>query len=106
MGWVVEVLDIAVPELRALPEDMQAHFSRMVQLIQTLGLERMREPWVKHLEERLWEIRLSGRDGIARAIYVTARGRRVVVVRVFAEKTQKTPRGELDLARWRAKDIL
>jgi phage-related protein len=44
MGWVVEVLNVAVPELRALPEDMRAHFSRMVQLIQALGIERMREP--------------------------------------------------------------
>ena len=59
MGWVVEVLSVAVPELRALPEDIQAHFSRMVELIQSLGLERMREPWVKHLEERLWELRLA-----------------------------------------------
>jgi phage-related protein len=105
MAWVVEVLDIAVPELRALPEDMQAHFSRVVQLIQTLGLERMREPWVKHLEDRLWEIRLSGRDGIARAIYVTARGRRVVVVRAFVKKTQRTPKSELDIARRRAKEV-
>jgi len=105
MGWVVEVLDIAVLELRALPEDMQAHFSRVVQLIQTLGLERMREPWIKHLEDRLWEIRLSGRDGIARAIYVTARGLRVVVVRAFVKKTQKSPKGELDIARRRAKEV-
>jgi phage-related protein len=105
MAWVVELLDIAVPELRALPEDMQAHFSRVVQLIQTLGLERMREPWIKHLEDRLWEIRVSGRDGIARAIYVTARGRRVVVVRVFVKKTQRTPKSELDIARRRAKEV-
>jgi len=36
---------------------------------------------------------MKGKDGISRAIYVTARGRRVVVVRVFVKKTQKTPGG-------------
>jgi hypothetical protein len=43
------------------------------------------------VERTLWELRLTGRDGIARALYVTAIGRRVVVVRAFVKKTQKTP---------------
>ncbi len=65
----------------------------------------MREPHVKHLEGPLWEMRMKGRDGISRAIYVTARGRRIVVVRVFVKKTPKTPRRELDLALERAKEL-
>jgi phage-related protein len=48
---------------------------------------------------------MRGRDGIARAIYVTARGRRVVVVRVFVKWTQKTPRREIDLALERAREV-
>jgi phage-related protein len=50
-------------------------------------------------------MRLTGRDGIARAIYVTASGKRVVVVRMFVKKTQRTPRHELELARQRAKEV-
>ena len=38
-------------------------------------------------------------------MYVTARGRRVVVVRVFVKKTQKTPRREIDLALEQAKEV-
>jgi phage-related protein len=63
------------------------------------------EPHVKHLEGKLWELRLTGRDGIARALYVTAIGRRVVVVRAFVKKIQKTPSAEIKLALRRAKDI-
>jgi phage-related protein len=48
---------------------------------------------------------MKGKDGISRAIYVTARGRRVVVVRVFVKKTQKTPRREIDLALERAEEV-
>jgi hypothetical protein len=60
------------------------------------------EPYIKHIEDRIWEMRLRGRDGIARAVYVTAPGRRVVILPVFTKKTQKTPRREIELARQRA----
>lgn len=106
MAWIVEVLDARVrDELEALPADMRARFRRIVELIQGYGLEQMREPHVKHLEGPLWEMRMKGKDGISRAIYVAARGRRVVVVRVFVKKTEKTPRREIDLALERAKEI-
>ena len=49
---------------------------------------------------------MKGRDGISRALYVTAVGRRVVVVRVFIKKTQETPNREIELALSRAKEIL
>jgi phage-related protein len=106
MTWIVEVLDARVrDELEALPADTRARFRRIVELIQGHGLERMHEPHVKHLEGPLWEMRIKGKDGISRAIYVTARGRRVVVVRVLVKKTQKTPRREIDLALERAKEV-
>jgi phage-related protein len=50
-------------------------------------------------------MRMKGRDGISRAVYVTAKGRRVVVVRVFVKKTQKTPRREIEIALQRAKEV-
>lgn len=46
-------------------------------------------------------MRATGRDGIARAIYATARERRVVVLRVFRKKTRKTPKEALRRARER-----
>lgn len=65
----------------------------------------MREPYVKHVEGKLWEMRLIGSDGIARSLYVTASGRRVVVLRTFVKKTKKAPRREIELALERAKDV-
>jgi len=88
-----------------MPRDIVARFVRISKLIEDFGLESVHEPYVKHLEGRLWEMRMKGRDGIARAVYVTATGRRVVIVHVFAKKTQKTPRRELELALKRAKDV-
>ena len=100
MTWIVELLDDRVrEELEELPADMKARFRQIVELIQGYGLERVREPHVKHLEGPLWEMRMRGKDGISRAVYVTAKGRRVVVVRMFVKKTQKTPRREIAMER-------
>lgn len=73
--------------------------------VQVVPFLRPVSPRVKHLEGPLWEMRMKGRDGVSRAIYVTARGRRVVVVRVFIKKTPKTPRHEIDLALGRAMEV-
>ena len=88
-----------------MPEDMQAKVRRIVEMIETHGLARMREPDVRHLEGKLWEMRMTGRDGIARSIYVTAIGRRIIVLRTFVKNTQKAPRREIDLTLDRAKDV-
>ncbi|MEA3063628.1 MAG: hypothetical protein QOJ27_56 [Sphingomonadales bacterium] len=104
--WSVEVLNAEVAEeLDALPADMRARLEHIVRLIREFGIERVREPHVKHLEGPLWEMRLKGRGGIARAIYLTASGRRIVIVRAFRKKSQKTPRREIALALKRAKEV-
>lgn len=106
MTWTVEFLDEDVQaDLSAMPADIRASFRRIVELIGSVGLERVREPYVKHLDGAVWEMRMKGKDGIARAAYVTARGRRVVIVHVFAKKTQKTPRRDLETAVRRAKEV-
>ena len=106
MPWVVETLnEIVDAELDRLPSDMRARLVHVSRLIEQFGLERIREPHVRHLRGRLWEIRMKGRDGISRAIYVTATGQRVVIIRAFLKKTQRTPDREIELALKRAKEV-
>jgi phage-related protein len=106
MTWKIETLNSTVNrELEALPDDMKARFVWISELIRSRGLENVGEPYVKHLQGVLWEMRLKGRDGISRALYVAAKPKRVVVVRAFIKKTQKTPRKEIELALKRAKEI-
>ena len=106
MTWAVEILNETVEaELLGLSADMQAAFARLVERVMAVGLERIREPHVKHLDGKLWEMRLTGRDGIARAIYVTASGRRIIVLHAFVKKTQKTPKSALALATARMKEM-
>lgn len=106
MRWTVLFLNSAVAaEVEALPDDMRGRFGRLFGVIQEYGFDGLPRDSVKHLEDKLWELRVTGRDGTARAIYVTASGRRVVVLRAFVKKTQKTPARELEIARQRAKEV-
>lgn len=106
MKWTVETLNSIVDEeLATLPADMRARLSRIAALITTVGLENVREPHIKHIEGQLWELRLKGKNGISRAIYVTAKPKRLVIVRVFIKKTDKTPRREIEIALQRAQEI-
>jgi phage-related protein len=106
MRWTVELLDKRVErELDELPVDMRARFRRIVELLQESGVEAARAPHVRPLGRGLYEMRMNGRDGIGRAVYVHAHGPCLVVVLVFVKKTQKTPKDVLELALKRAKEI-
>jgi phage-related protein len=106
MGWTVHTLSAEVDaEIEALPPALQARFIRLMEMVEALGLEQLHEPHVKHVEGKMWELRAKATEGIARGFYVTVTGRRVVVLHVFAKKSQKTPRTALQLARQRLKQV-
>ena len=83
--WTVTLHPLAEQELLALPADMQARFVHIAELLQDFG-------------PQLWEMRMQGRDGIARAVYAAVQGRRLLVLHVFVKKTQTTPRKAIETA--------
>jgi phage-related protein len=105
MAWEIAAHAAAEKEIDEQPADIRAKLDRLVSLIKTFGLERIPAKYAQHLQDELWEFRLIGKDGIARALYVTRHGQRIVIVRVFTKKTQKMPRREIKIALQRAKDI-
>lgn len=60
-----------------------------------------REPLVRHLEGKLWELREESQTNIYRIIYFFFSGRRIVLLHGFQKKTEKTPRREIETARSR-----
>jgi phage-related protein len=105
MVWTISFHDAAREELADQPDDIVANFLRFSAIIREQGLIKLPRHATRHLRDELWELRLKGKDGIARALYVTRSGERLVVVRVFAKKTQKTPPREIRLALQRAAEI-
>ena len=106
MLWTVETLNHLVDaEIEALPPLLNARLIRLMEMVENIGLERMREPHVKHIEGKIWELRAKASEGIARAFYVTITGRRVIILHAFVKKSDKTPRGALETARNRMKEV-
>jgi phage-related protein len=106
MKWTVEFLDDRVEaEFSALPVDFQASILRVADLIRKYGLENVGMPYVRHVQGKIWAMRGRGRDGIARSLYVTGKGRRVIILRSFVKKSPRTPDDEVNIARKRAKEM-
>ncbi len=106
MEWRVEIPNETVKaEVAALPVDIRAKLTHILDMMVALGPQRIREPHVKPLRDKLWEMRMQGKDGIARAIYVLAHERRIVIIHAFVKKTQKTPPHALELALQRVKEL-
>ncbi len=60
-----------------------------------------REPLVRPLEGKIWELRERSRTNIYRVLYFFFRGRRIVLLHAFQKKTQRTPRREIEVAQRR-----
>lgn len=65
---------------------------------------RLPEPYAKHLEEKLWELRWHIGNHYLRVIYANVSGRIVLLLAGFRKDTPKTPRSEIDLATARLND--
>ena len=105
MRWSVVVLPAARDELYALPPGLSARMVRLLDIVVDHGLDQLREPHVRHLDGKLWELRAKAAEGIARGLYVTVTGRRVVLLHVFEKKSDKTPLRAIALARERMKEL-
>ena len=98
LPWTVNLHPLADAELKTIPLDMQARFVHIAELLEELGPQRVGLPHIRPLEGKLWEMRMTGRDGIARAVYAAIQGRRLLVLHVFIKKTQTTPRKAIETA--------
>lgn len=105
MPYEISFYDDALQtRLLALPKTLLARYlylsERMIDNGAHLG-----EPHTKALGDGLLEMRLKGAEGIARVMYCTLVGQRIVMLHCFIKKTDKIPANEMALARKRLKEI-
>ena len=106
MGWTVFLDERLESWLNDIPKDIKARIINIVDLLAEHGPQNVREPYVKHLQGKLYEIRAKGKDGIARVFYFTMTGQRIVLLHGFIKKAQKTSKRELAIAVVRMTEIL
>lgn len=75
------------------------HDIRTIQIEWPIGL-----PLVRPLGNKLWEIRSTLNNRIARIIFVFDNGT-IILLHGFVKKSQKTPTNDLELAQKRAKKL-
>jgi phage-related protein len=78
---------------------------RLTDLMSELG-PNLGMPHTRAMGEGLFELRVKGQEGIARAFYCTVVHRRIVMLHVFIKKSQKTPKRELDIAKRRLQEVI
>lgn len=95
----------AEEEVVALSPDLQARLIHIIELIQMFGPFHVGLPHVRNIGQKLWELRLKGKDNIARSLYVLASRKRLIILHTFVKKTQQTPSRALMIAELRQKEI-
>ena len=87
-----------------LPVTLQARYigltSRMIEYGPNLGL-----PHTNAFGGGLFELRITGVEGIARVFFCTRVKQEIVMLHSFIKKTQKTPERELKVAKLRMKEL-
>jgi phage-related protein len=63
-------------------------------------------PHTKPLEKGLFELRVKGKEGIARVFFCIKIGKKIIMLHSFIKKSQKTPKKEIKTAKSRMKEVL
>lgn len=98
--------DIPVEEfLLSLDNKMRAKLLGIMDILQDKG-NQLREPYSKHLEDGIFEIRGKVGNDISRALYFFYNDGKIIFTNGFVKKTQKTPKSEIEKARKYRNDYL
>jgi len=84
--------------INSLDVKLSAKVYRILGMIEINGPE-LREPYSKHLDDGIFEVRARVGTNLARVLYFFYAGKHVIVTHGFRKKTQKTPQPEIERAK-------
>ena len=84
--------------LDALDAKMFAKMIRAIEILRVGGTS-VREPYSKHLDDGIFEVRAQVGSNLSRVLYFFVAGRRMILTHGFTKKTQKTPPSEIEQAK-------
>lgn len=91
--------DIPAEEfLLSLDKKMRAKILGIMGILQEKG-NQLREPYSKHLDDGIFEIRGKVGTDISRVLYFFYYEGKIIFTNGFVKKTQKTPKSEIDKAK-------
>jgi len=98
--------DVPVEDfLISLDRKMRVKISSIIGVLQEYGT-CLREPYSKHLEDGIFELRGKSGNNISRVLYFFCHDGKIILTNGFVKKTQKTPKAEIERAKAYRKDYL
>lgn len=97
--------EVVADFLDSLPSKDLAKVIRDIDLLSEYGTD-LREPYAKHIDGSIWELRSKFSSNCYRIFYFIWRDNKLILLHGFAKKTQKTPKRELETAKKRMNDYL
>lgn len=105
MAWTITYHTKAVESfVLGLPDGLLARYLRLTDAMLQFGAN-LGMPHTRAMSDGLFELRVKGKEGIARVFYCTLVGQRIVMLHGFIKKSEKTPPKELKLARERLAEV-
>ncbi len=106
MAWSIEYYSQKLEGLvLELPDGLLARYLHLTDLMLEFG-SNLGMPHTKAVDGGLFELRVKGKEGIARVFYCTKVGKRIIMLHMFVKKSQKIPKKELKLALKRMQEVL
>ena len=98
--------DIPIKDfLNSLDVKMRAKMYGLIGILKEKG-NQLREPYSKHLDDGIFELRCKVGSNITRVLYFFYYKEQIVLTNGFVKKTQKTPPEEIELAKKRRSDYI
>jgi len=91
--------------LLSLDKKMRAKLTGLIAILQEYG-NQLREPYSKHLEDGIFELRGKVGSDISRVLYYFYYNGVIILTNGFIKKTNKTPKEEIKRAKKYRKDYL
>lgn len=105
MVWDIAFYDEKLQrELLQLPPGMLAKLLHYLERIEIHGAN-LGMPHTRAMGDGLFELRVKAEEGISRVFYCTVKGKKVILLHYFIKKTNKTPIGDLKLAKIRMIEV-
>lgn len=105
MNWTITYYSESVQaDILGLPAGLLARYLRYADRMELYGPD-LGMPHTRAMGGGLFELRLKATEGIARVLYCTMIGKRIMILHQFTKKTKKTPPKELGIARRRMKEV-
>jgi len=106
MNWKIEYFSSEVEKkILSLPNGLLARYLRLTDLMLEFG-SNLGMPHTRSLGDGLIELRVKGKEGIARVFFCTIVERKIIMLHVFIKKTNKTPKKEMKIAINRMRKVL